>query len=115
MSINLIFVSVLFSILVITLILIFIRNGRINIKYSLVWLLLFLLFLIFLMVPGFLSFITHVLGFQTASNMILSILIAVLVVINICLTGIVSSQDKKIRLLIQEVSIMQKDLNKNGN
>lgn len=115
MSINLIFVSVLFSIIVITLILVFIRNGRINIKYSLIWLLLFLLFLIFLMVPGLLSFITHVLGFQTASNMILSILIAVLVVINICLTGIVSSQDKKIRLLVQEVSIMKKDLNKNGN
>ena len=36
--------------------------------------------------------------------------IAVLVVISISLTGIVSSQDKKIRLLIQEISLLKQHI-----
>ena len=37
-------------------------------------------------------------------------IVIVLVVINISLTGIVSSQDKKIRLLVLEVSMMKKNI-----
>ena len=44
--------------------------------------------------------------------MILSLLIAVLVIINIANTVINSNQDKKIRLLIQEISILKKEINK---
>lgn len=107
MTVNLIFISVLFSVLIIFLILYFIRKDKIKVKYSIIWLLLFVLLLICLLIPGFLNFLTHTLGFQTPSNMIFSMLIAVLVIINISLTGIVSSQDKKIRLLIQEVSLLK--------
>lgn len=107
MSKNLILISGLFSLFIIIMILFFIRKNKINIKYSLIWLLLFIIFLIFLIIPGFLDFITHVLGFQTSSNMIFAVMIGVLVIITISLTGIVSSQDKKIRLLIQEVSFLK--------
>ena len=60
-----------------------------------------------ILVPGFLSFITNILGFKTSSNMIISLIIVVLIIISIALTVIVSNQDKKIRLLIQEVSILK--------
>ena len=109
MSVNLIFVSGIFSIFIILFILHLVHIEKVNIKYSLVWLLLFVALLICLFVPGLLSWITKVLGFQTSSNMILSLLIAVLVVINISNTVINSNQDKKIRLLIQEISILKKD------
>lgn len=107
MTLNLIFSSTLFIIFVIFLVLYFIKKDKIKVKYSIIWLLLFFLLLICLIIPGFLNFLTHILGFQTASNMIFSLLIAVLVIISITLTGIVSSQDKKIRLLVQEVSLMK--------
>ncbi len=109
MNLNLILISIIFSLFVILLILYFIKKNKINIKYSIIWLLLFIFLLIFLLIPGFLEFLTRTLGFQTPSNMIFSLLIAVLVIINITLTGIVSSQDKKVRLLIQEISILKKN------
>lgn len=111
MTLNLILISAIFIIFVILLVIYFIKKDKIKIKYSLVWLLLFVLLLIFLLIPGFLNLLTNILGFQTASNMIFSLLIAVLVIISISLTGIVSSQDKKIRLLIQEVSLLKEGKN----
>ena len=109
MSTNLIFVSGIFSIFIILFILHLVHIEKVNIKYSLVWLLLFVALLICLFVPGLLSWFTKTLGFQTSSNMILSLLIAVLVVINISNTVINSNQDKKIRLLVQEISILKKN------
>ena len=112
MSTNLVFVSGIFSLIIIIFILYLIKKENVNIKYSLVWLLLFIILLICLFVPGLLNYITKVLGFQTASNMVLSLLIAVLVIINISNTVINSHQDKKIRLLIQEISILKKEIDK---
>ena len=112
MSTNLVFVSGIFSVVIIILILYLIRQENVNIKYSLVWLVLFVILLICLFIPGLLNYITKVLGFQTASNMVLSLLIAVLVIINISNTVINSHQDKKIRLLIQEISILKKEIDK---
>ena len=109
MTFNLLLISIIFIIFVIFFIIYFIKKDKINVKYSIIWLLLFLLLFTLVLIPGTLEFLTNILGFQTPSNMILCLLIAVLVVINISLTGIVSSQDKKIRLLIQEVSILKKE------
>lgn len=111
MSTNLSLYAGLFCLFIIIFMLHLVRSGRINIKYSLVWFFLFLILLIFLFAPGLLDYITKLLGFKTASNMIFSLLIAVLVGINISATVINSHQDKKIRTLIQEVSILKEKLN----
>ena len=115
MNDKLIFIFAMFSIVVLIFILHFIKKDKINIKYALVWLLLFFILFLFFVIPGFLDKLTKILGFQVSSNMIFSLLIGVLVIINVVLTGIVSSQDKKIRLLIQEISLlkgtMKDDLN----
>ena len=50
---------------------------------------------------------TNLLGFEVGSNMIFAGLIAMLIFINIALTVIVSGQSSKIRLLIQEVSMLK--------
>ena len=112
MSTSLVLVSGIFSIFIILFILYLVRRERVNIKYSLVWLILFFALLICLFIPGLLSYITKLLGFQTPSNMVFSLLIAVLVIINITNTVINSHQDKKIRLLIQEVSLLKSKINK---
>ena len=107
MSVSLIVTSILFSLFIITFILVLLRKRKISIKYSLIWLLLFVVLLIATLFPKFLIWITHILGFTTASNMVFSLIIGVLVLISIALTVIVSIQDRKIRLLIQEVSILK--------
>lgn len=110
MSINLIIVSILFSVFIISSILFLLRKGKISIKYSLIWILLFSILLIATIIPGFLVWITHLFGFKTASNMVFSLILGVLVIITIALTVIVSKQDKMIRLLVQEISIVKKNI-----
>lgn len=109
MSPSLLIASVLFSVFIIVFILFMLRKGKITIKYSLIWLLLFTILLIAALIPNFLVWVTHILGFKAASNMVISCILAVLVIITIALTVIVSTQDRKIRLLIQEISMLKKD------
>ena len=97
MTINLKMAACIFIFIVIFLILHYIKKKKINIKYSVIWLVLFGILFIFLIIPGFLESITRLLGFSISSNMIFSLLIGVLVIINITFTAILSSQDKKIR------------------
>ncbi len=111
MNNHLIFYSLLFIFFIFIFIFYLIKRGKINIRYSVIWFLLFGLLFIFLIIPGFLSIITKLLGFSIASNMIFSILIAVLVIINIYFTSVISLQDKKIRSLVQEVSLLKKESN----
>lgn len=107
MSRSLIIASLLFSLFIIFFIIFLLKKQRTNIKYSLIWLVLFFLLFIVTLVPGLLTWFTHLLGFKTASNMVFSLIMVVLVVITITLTVIVSQQDKKIRLLIQEISMLK--------
>ena len=107
MGFNLKLSSIVFLLIVIFLVLFLVRKNKITIKYSLVWLFPCFILLIFILVPGFLTWTNDILGFQTASNMILSLLIAFLLMITIALTVIVSKQKEQIRLLIQEVSLLK--------
>lgn len=112
MNSSLFLLFVIFSIFILGFLLFLLRKGKINIKYSLVWFGLFGLMLLFLILPNFLSFVKDALGFKIESNMIFSLFIIVLVFISIALTIIVSKQDKKIRLLIQEISVLKKKIDK---
>ena len=107
MGMNLKISAIIFLLFVILFVLHLVRKEKISIKYSLVWILPCIVLLIFVLVPGFLTWTTNLLGFQTASNMVLSLLIGLLMVITIALTVIVSKQKEQIRLLVQEVSLLK--------
>ena len=108
MTLKLIIETLVFAITMLIIIVTIVKRGRISIKYSLVWLIsIFLLFLVAI-IPNFMTSISKLLGFHTMSNMIFAILIAILLFICISLTIIVSGQTEKIRLLIQEVSMLKK-------
>ena len=109
MSLELKITSIVAIAFIILLILHYVKKEKILIKYSLVWLLPCIILLIFILAPGTLTWTTNLLGFQTASNMILTLLVGLLLVITIALTVIVSTQKEQIRLLIQEVSILKKN------
>lgn len=107
MNLELTISSISFLVLIIFFILYLVKKGRISVKYSLVWIMPCIILIIFTLVPGFMVFVSNKLGFQTASNMILTLLICFLMSISIALTTIVTNQKDKIRLLIQEVSILK--------
>ena len=112
MSLNLQIVAVLFLLTIIISIIYILRKGRIAIKYALVWFFAALILLLFVICPRLLNGMTFLLGFKVSSNMIFAGLIAMLMFINIALTIIVSGQNEKIRLLIQEVSTLKSRINK---
>lgn len=107
MSINLILCSAAFAIAVLISIVYLLIKKRINVKFALVWIILFLVLLIAILIPGFLQWLTEILGFQTPSNMVLTIFIAVLIVINIASTVAISSLQKSRAKLIQEISLLK--------
>lgn len=109
MSIELKISSIIFILIIIVLMFELVKRQKITIKYSLVWFFPLVLLLIFTIIPGFLTWVTNILGFQTASNMIITLLLGLLMIISIALTVIVSNQKEQIRNLIQEVSILKKD------
>ena len=110
MSINLQIVSCLFILTILTIIIYILRKGKITIKYALIWLTAAFILLLFLIFPNLFILLTNILGFSIGSNMIFAGLIAMLIFINIVLTVIVSGQNNKIRLLIQEVSLLKEKI-----
>lgn len=107
LSIALIAVSVFLFILTVY----YLRKGSIPLKYSLVWFGASIVLLCCAFLPEWLINITKLLGFQTTSNLIIGILFVLLFVICLVLTIVVSSQSKKIVLLVQEVSMLKSRLN----
>ena len=102
MSLNLKLVSVLFILLIVIIMIYALRKKRVSIKYAIVWFMASLILL-----PETLGWLTKLLGFEMGVNMIFAGLIGLLIFINIVLTVIVSGQSERIRLLIQEVSLLK--------
>ena len=99
-----------FGFIIILLTLYILKKGRIPVKYSLVWLFAGTIILIFGIIPNFFDIVSKFLGFELPSNLAFSLMIAILIFINLSLTIIVSGQKEKTRLLIQEISILKKEL-----
>ena len=109
MSLALKISSITFLLLIILLVLHLVKKEKITVKYSLVWFIPSTVLIIFVLVPGFLTWTTKLLGFQTSSNMILTMLVGLLLIITMALTVIVSTEKNQIRMLVQEISLLKRD------
>ena len=87
-----------------------VRHGHLDLKYSLLWLLLGVLLLLCAIFPGIVVFFTGLLGIGLPSNFVFMAGLLCTLVICMSLTRIVSGQDRKIRSLIQHVSLLEKRL-----
>ena len=115
MSFNLSLALIAVSILLFILTVYYLRKGAIPLKYSLVLLGASIVLLCCAFLTECLINITKLLGFQTTSNLIIGILFILLFIICLVLTIVVSSQSKKIVLLIQEVSMLKERMNDQEN
>lgn len=102
----------LFSILIFFIILILhtIKKKKLLLKYSLLWLVTSLFMSICILFPQILELICNLLGIKLISNLVLLIGFLILLVLTFILTIIVSEQKKKIILLIEEFSIIKKEI-----
>jgi len=112
MSISLQLVSLLFILVILFFVIYILRKGRITVKYSLIWIFAVVVLLLLLLFPKLFIELTKILGFNVGSNMVFAGLIAMLMFINLSLTVIISGQSNKVRLLIQEVSLLKTKIEK---
>ncbi len=89
-------------------ILYFLKNRALNLKYTLLWLLAGVVMGLLVIFPEMLVRIIHILGISDNMNGLFIICIGFMLMILMALTSIVSRQNMKIRSLIQEVGILDK-------
>lgn len=89
-------------------ILYFLKQKALNLKYTLLWIVAGLVMGILVIVPELLVFIIHIFGIQDNMNGLFIFAIGFIIMILLSLTSIASRQNRKIRTLTQELSILDK-------
>ena len=90
-----------------------IKNKKINIKYSIIWIISAVIMMTAVLIPDFLQNIANLIGIKTVSNMVFLCTITILLLISFSLTAIVSTQKRKITLLVQELGLLQNRIYEN--
>lgn len=89
-------------------ILILLKDKKLSLKYTLLWLFAGVVMAVLVIHPMFLVMLTNMIGIQSAMNGLFIFCIAFMIMILMSLTSIVSRQNRKIRTLIQESAIYEK-------
>ena len=113
MQINLVITLLTFSIILMLLTTHVLRKGRISEKYSLLWYAMSIIIFILGLIPNIFEYIANLLGFETISNLVIACIIALILLYMMALTIICSGQRKKITMLIQELSLLKKEVREN--
>ena len=107
---NLRLVVIIFILFLFLLIVYLLRKRKLSTKYAIVWFLAIIVMLFTVLLPDVMKYIANLIGFELLSNMLLCIFIVILLFITLALTIVVSSNKRRITLLIEEVSILKKEL-----
>ena len=89
-------------------ILYFLKQRALNLKYTLLWLLAGAVMGVLIFFPQLLMHIIHILGIEDNMNGLFIMCIAFIIMISMALTSIASRQNMKIRTLVQEIGILEK-------
>ena len=91
-------------------ILYFLKQKALNLKYTLLWLLAGVVMGALVLFPQLLVRVIHAVGITDHMNGLLIMCIAFMLMILMALTSIVSRQNAKIRTLVQELGILDKKI-----
>ena len=89
-------------------ILYFLKQRALNLKYTLLWILAGLVMGLLVIFPNLLVCVIHMFGIEDNMNGLFIICIAFILMILMALTSIASRQNAKIRQLVQEIAILDK-------
>lgn len=89
-------------------ILMLLKDKKLSLKYTLLWLLAGVVMAVLVVYPRLLLILCNLVGIQSAMNGLFIFCIAFVVMILMSLTSIVTRQNRKIRILIQEAAMYEK-------
>ena len=89
-------------------ILYFLKQKALNLKYTLLWLVAGAVMGVLVVVPDLLTRIIHIFGIQDNMNGLFIFAIGFMLMILLSLTSIASRQNRKLRTLTQELAILDK-------
>ena len=90
------------------LILHYLKNKMLELKYTLIWLAVGIIMGVLIIFPELLSAFIRLLGIESNMNGLFILFFAFVIMTLMTLTSIVSRQNMKIRILIQELSTLEK-------
>ena len=86
------------------------RRGVLQEKYAVLWLAVSGIALFAAIFPGFLRWLSNVLGVQTPSNLLFFITVVLLVLVSVQLSYELSRHEMRIRRLAEEIAILRTEL-----
>ena len=89
-------------------ILILLKNKTLELKYTLLWMVSGVVLALLIVWPEILQMFVSLIGIQSNMNGLFIFMFAFVIMIMMSLTSIVSKQANKIKLLVQELAIMEK-------
>lgn len=112
MQVSLNLVLIIMTLIYIFLILKSIRKKKLQISFSLFWLITGILLIIALLIPNLVENISRALGFEVPANMVFCLTIFVSFYLIFNLTIAISKENKKNTVLVQEVSMLKRRIEK---
>lgn len=85
-----------------------IKKRSIALQYALLWLLSGIVLAVLIVFPNILVSIVHIMGIESNMNGLFVMAIAVILVILMSITSIVSKQNERVRKLVQQQALMEK-------
>lgn len=86
------------------------KKQRLNLKYSLLWLLMGIVMVALIIFPDLLILICGAMGIATGMNGLFTCAIVFLLMLSMVLTAIASKQTNRIQSLVQESALLEKRL-----
>ena len=86
----------------------FLKDKALSLKYTLLWIFAGIAMAILIIFPNILTWFINLFGIQSNMNGLFLFCIAFIIMILMSITSIVSRQNRKIRTLIQEIGILEK-------
>jgi len=86
----------------------YLKKNSLSLEYSLLWIFFAISMLIVCIFPNLLYGIMHLLGFALLSNAVFSLIMGFIATIVLSLTSIVSKQSEKIKILVQQNSLLER-------
>lgn len=110
MSLTLRILMIAFCLIFLFVVLRLVAKGKLQLKYSLLWVVLTLTLLICSIFPQIVVFLSDLFGFDKPSNFIFVVGFFLLMTLVLSLSIIVSWQSQYIRSLVQTVALLKKDI-----
>lgn len=89
-------------------IIILLRKNLLTLKYTILWIIFGIAMLFVLVVPGFIEWLSAILGIKTPSNTVFALALFFMLIIIMSLSAIASNTNDKCKRLIQNYALLEK-------